>query len=297
MLNPSAFENAIAHPNTNPSMFQGNSWVDMDSGVITARDEDILLKTSPFAKKIGDSLIELPTYDIELVNSDGKSLSDRVAIIAIGSNCSPEVLYKKFKDKVGGDFLIAQSEIQNHAVVHGAFFGNAGTIPATVMPHQGTTTNITIGFYTPEQAKILTGTEWNYDVVQAGFTPFIKQGSGIAIEQGAAMYVSPWGAFTVDGENPVALKDIPSQTDLEKANSLEMMTRFAKILKQHDIEAFYNSLPGTSDEDYAHRLKHVFEIQAHNALPARIAGKPIWKATIGAQCEKIGRQLPGIEYL
>ncbi len=295
MTNPSGFANACAYPKTNPGMFRAHSLTNAESGISTPLLGDMILSGSPFTQTIGGS-VDLPTYEIKLPG-EKRILLDRVAIIGIGSNCSPDVLIGKFRKKnVGGDFLVAQSEIPNHAVVHGAFFGMAGTVPATVMPHQGTTTSITVGFYTAEQAVALTETEWNYDLVQSGFTPVVKQESGLAVEQGAAFYVSPWGALTTDGVNPVALDAIPSATTLQKATSLEAMTTIAQILGQKNVEEFYDSLPGDDEADIQRRLKYIFDIQAQNALPAKIAGTQIQKADIGDACRRGGWELPAIAY-
>ncbi len=293
----SGYENAVKYPNTDPSMFKSNFWINLDKGSAERCDEDILLNATPFAKKVNGSLIQLPTYNVEFTKATQPIQSERFAVLAIGSNSSPAIMIKKLQDKnAGGEFILAQARIKDHAVVHGAFIGVAGTVPATIIPHQNSITDATISFLTAEQTQALTGTEWNYDVVQSGFAPTLRQGTGIPVMDGALMYVSPWGALTIDQHNPLALKDVPSTTDLAKLQSIGAMALIADILDQNNIETFFNSLPGDSSEKEVGRLTAIFEIQKRNALPAIIQGQQAWAASIGPKYEALGHAFPSIQY-
>ncbi len=290
----SGYENAVKYPSTDPSMFKSNFWINLDKGSAERCNEDVLLNATPFAKHVNNSLIQLPTYDVGL-SKTFSDLKERFAVLAIGSNSSPDIMIKKLK-KIGGEFLLAQAQIENHAVVHGAFIGVAGTVPATIMPHQGTVTNVTISFLTAEQATALTGTEWNYDVVQSGFAPILRQGTGVPVIDGALMYVSPWGALTIDQHTPLALKDVPTNTSLTKHQSISAMGFVADILGENSIQKLFDSFPGDLPDKEEKRLKAIFEIQKRNALPATIQGQQAWAASIGPKYEALGHTFPTIQY-
>lgn len=221
-------------------------------------------------------------------------LTNRTAIVAYGSNCAPAVLLEKFrKANIGGDFFIAQAKLSGHAVVHTAYVGAQGLIPATVMPHDGSNSLVTVGFFDPAQAAALTGTEPHYDLVQTGFPIALREMSeDPTLEHGGLIYVSLWGALTMDRQNPIALSAIPSETTLQKMPSADVLREVAGILGQeNDVTGFYDRLPDTTPED---RLKHTFVLQASNALLARFEGTQVKPATISAAC--IGRQTPQIGY-
>lgn len=296
----SAFARACDYPHVTPDMFEASSLVRIDQGEII-RDEKAqrtLIGTSPFSARLPDTNIYLPSYDVILGGNgkDRKVLTDRVAIIGIGSNCSPDILLEKFqKAKIGGEFFLAQATLENHAVVHGAFLGGKGTVPATVMPHQGTKSHITVGFFDIPQAIALTGTEPNYDLVQMKSALTLRGlNSSTALAHGGMLYVSVWGGLTIDGKNPLAHTAIPSETSLQKMDTIGAVHEVARILgKDDDVPAFFDSIPSMSVGD---RLSHIFRIQAENALPASFAGTPVKKATIAGQCTE-GTPAPLIQYL
>ncbi|PZP57073.1 MAG: hypothetical protein DI586_01580 [Micavibrio aeruginosavorus] len=294
MFSKAGYENAVKYPNTDTSMFQSNFWINLDKGCAERCDQNIILNTTPFAKHVDKSLIQLPTYDVG-ISKTSSDLKERFAVLAIGSNSSPDIMIKKLKN-IGGEFLLAQAQIENHAVVHAACIGVAGTVPATIMPNQDTTTDVTISFLTAEQATALTGTEWNYDVVQSGFAPSLRQGTGIPVIDGALMYVSPWGALTIDQQNPLALKDVPSSTELAKLQSIGAMGFIADILGENSIQKLFDSFPGDTPDKEEKRLKAIFEIQKRNALPATIQGQQAWAASIGPKYEALGHSFPAIRY-
>ncbi|MCB9978555.1 MAG: hypothetical protein H6862_02970 [Rhodospirillales bacterium] len=285
------------YPHVDFSAFETGAFVQIERGDILSGDLARRTIVTPALSGISipGAKMVLPGYDVALGDSACAPLKNRTAIVAYGSNCAPAVLLEKFrKASIGGDFFIAQANLPRHAVVHTAYVGAQGLIPATVMPHADSDSCITVGFFDLLQAVALTGTEPNYDLVQTGF-PIALRGMSESpvLERGGLIYVSLWGALTMDRQNPIALSAIPSKTTLRKMPSADVLREVAGILGQeNDVAGFYDSLPGMMPED---RLKHTFALQASNALPARFEGAQVKPATISAAC--IGRQTPQIQML
>jgi hypothetical protein len=194
---------------------------------------------------------------------------------------------------VGGDFAILQATIENHAVVHGAFLGAAGTIPATVMPDKGSSAHITIAFLSKDQTEKLATTEPNYDLVALEAEVELR-GFNPAVPPGALAYVSPWGALSKDGETPLILSSIPSTTPHKTATSAEAMDLIARIVDPatQSTEDWFNNLSLAITS----RLEINATLKSH-ALPAVIAGKQIKASTIGDDAEKHGYTRPAINYI
>lgn len=293
------FDRAAAYPFVTPDMFTTSSLICIETSEVTPITDKIAIQTSVFDHLLDGTSHYLPAYDLLL--STGEALHDRIPVIAIGSNSSPDVMIKKFKDKaVGGDFAILQATIGDHAVVHGAFVGAKGTVPATLTPDKHSSAHITVAFLTKDQVEKLMTTEPNYDVAAIesevelrGFRPIVPSG--------ALVYVSPWGALTKDGQNPLILSSIPSTTPHETVTSLEAMEFVAQIAisesktaveKEKTTQEWFNTL----GLDVGSRLK-VNDTLKSQALPAVIAGKQIKGATIGDDAAKHGYPRPTINYI
>lgn len=296
-----AYEAACAYPYTAPDMFLNAALIRIDNSEIIIDDNTrrTLIDTSSVSRALQGTKIALPTYNIALPG--GNALPDRIAILGIGSNCSPDVLIKKFqKAGVGGEFYLAQATLDHHAVTHSAFIGATGNIPATVIPHQGTQTHITVGFYTPEQAEALTGTEPNYDLVQKSGAVLTREiDSNPVLQHGALMYVSIWGAFTDDGVTPALQSGIPQTSKLTAYPTSWAIEKAARITGyDHDVLRMVDNIkPGI--ENLENRLKHTLQLHPQNALAASIAGTAVKEATLYAQAAQLpgNPMLPRIKYL
>lgn len=296
-----AYQTACAYPNTTPDMFHHAALISIDNNevIIGENTRRTLIDTSPVSRELQGTGIALPTYNITLPG--GSPLLDRIAILGIGSNCAPEVLLKKFQRAgVGGDFYLAQATLDDHAVIHSAFVGAAGNVPATVVPHEGTQTHITVGFYTPEQAEALTGTEPNYDLIQKTGTVLTRSlENNPVLQHGALMYVSIWGAFTEDGKTPVLQSGIPQTSELVARPTSWAIEQIARITGYgDDVLRFVDNIkPGL--ENLENRLKHTLQLHPQNALAATIAGTAVKNATLYGQAAKLPGNpvLPRITYL
>lgn len=296
-----AYKTACAYPHTTPDMFHHAALIRIDNSevIIDETTRRTLIETSPVSRELRDIDIALPAYNVTL--SGREPLRNRIALLGIGANCSPAMLLKKFqKAGVGGEFYLAQATLVDHAVVHAAFVGATGSVPATVIPYKGTHAYITAGFYTPEQAEALTATEPNYDLIQKHDTVLTREiESNPVLLHGALLYVSIWGAFTEDGTMPTLQSGIPQTSDLNTHPTSWAIEQVARITGYgEDVLRFVSSIkPGIQNlED---RLRHTLQLHPQNALAASIAGTSVKKAALYDQAAKLPGNpvLPRITYL
>lgn len=299
-LNENAYEGACRYPYVTPDMFTHAALIKISSGEIIASEDvqRVIITTSPFARRLQNTAHDLPGYNISIGGPDPHDLTDRIAMIGIGANCAPGVLLKKFNAAgIGGTFFMAQASIENHAVVHSAFVGLKSGIPATIIPHHGTTSHITIGFFDAVQADALTETEPNYDLVhfnQAIHTRGLSHNP--VLPHGALLYVSIWGALTLDNQNPLLIEAIPGNSSLPRHPAQQIVDATARILGHgNDISGFYN---GLHTQPLENRLRNSFTLQAQNALPAAISGIQIREAALYEKARNLPLpMLPRITYL
>lgn len=211
----------------------------------------------------------VPAYCISALGSDGKirTLNNRIAILAYGSNSSPDVLRKKFsglKDafwkavgrSTGEDWqvknrlhiAVVSATIDDHIVACGAFAGAIGSNPATLMQYPGARSTVTIGFFDQSAANKMVSTEPNYNASllrkPVGFA------SGISVMP--IVWDSIWGAridtAPATKGKPIAYGTIPM--------SLEMGAGLRQINGQQALEEIIKEGTGVdlsrlSDEDRA----------------------------------------------
>ena len=297
----SGYATGLDYPHTKPEFFQSHSVVMMGRGEVReCAANDLTLSADRTSLQLPGTNKILPGHKLTL--GDGISYENRFAIIGIGSNCSPNILMKKFQDKsIGGDFVITQSKLSNHAICHGAFMGGKGTVPATVLPHQGTDAHITVGFFTAEQAAALTDTEPNYDLVAINAPLEIKNLSGYnTLPKDTMLYVSIWGALSTyqDAKKPMVLSAIPQDTTLQKFDSRAAMSRVSHLVESisghSSSEALFNYVAGGMP--LKDRLKCNWQIVQTAGIAPTIAGSQIKPSTIGKDCTTLNLATPAIAY-
>lgn len=233
-----------------------------------------------------------PSYTIEITDAEGNLhlLKNRVAIAGIGSNSSRDVLARKFhhfetKNHTPLSVFIAPATIQDHAVVHGAFVGARGPVPATIHEDKGTQATITIGFYDAKAATHITGTEPNYDGLLLE-TPAILQ-NGITIPQPLA-YVAVWGALEDPQKpgSPLALAAIPAKTSLAFLSNRDALLEAIRITDRIDLTTASGDVQDKAMRRYLRenfqnetlRIKRIKALQNHS-LPANVRGKRVFSAS------------------
>lgn len=294
-------KDACRYPHTTPDMFQHAALIRVDSGEIITNDNTrrTLIDTSPHSCTLPGTQVSLPTYNITMPGNT--HLHERIAILGIGANCSPDILLRKFAQAgIGGTFYLAQAALDKHAIVHSAFVGASGYMPATVTPEDNTQSFVTVGFYTPAQAIALTTTEPNYDLAhKSGAVMTRNLETAPVLREGALLYVSIWGAFTDNGHDPVLQSGLTQISPLSAKPTTWTAERAAAITGYGgDILHFVSDIkPGL--QNLENRLQKTFMLQQNNALAASIAGTQIKEASLYKQAETLPQHtmLPRIKYL
>jgi hypothetical protein len=89
-------------------------------------------------------------------------LAERTTLLAYGSNGSPEVLGRKLA--LSADpVLVEPAWLHDFDVVYSAHISPYGAIPATLQSSPGTAARVAVLHLTPEQLRLVSATEPNYE--------------------------------------------------------------------------------------------------------------------------------------
>lgn len=126
---------------------------------------------------------------------EGPDLAGRSPLLAYGANAAPAALARKLAPLAGIEMPVLQAELEGFDVVYSAHVSPYGAVPATLAESQGTVAPVFVVHPTAEQRALLTASEPNYDLVEAG---------------GLAAYRSKHGCLSIDG-TAVALAAVRSR--------------------------------------------------------------------------------------
>ncbi|MCP5432906.1 MAG: hypothetical protein H6923_06515 [Alphaproteobacteria bacterium] len=132
----------------------------------------------------------------------------RTAVIAYGSNASPQHIARKYGGRPG-IVPTVRGRLEGFAIVHSAKFTAYGAMPATLTRAEGAWADIFVNFLDAEQLERMHATEALG--VEYVFTPLPKV--ALTLEAGLRpesvhTYASLAGAFAPEGE-PIALDAVP----------------------------------------------------------------------------------------
>ncbi|HEU5104408.1 MAG TPA: hypothetical protein VFU11_01070 [Solirubrobacterales bacterium] len=154
----------------------------------------------------------------------GFDLSDRTPLLSYGANSAPEALARKLAPLPGVELPVERAELEGFDVVYSAHVSPYGAVPATLHESPGTTAPVFVLHPTPEQRRLLTASEPNYDLVEV---------------EGLAAYRSKHGCLQLDG-TPVALAAVRSRgrtlPELDEPAVLERVR--AAVAPELDLAAF-----------------------------------------------------------
>lgn len=152
--------------------------------------------------QLGDRTLPVPPEEVDI---DG-----RRALLAYGSNASPEALTRKLAHLEPRPIPVLRVALGGWDVVYSAHVTRYGSVPAAVVPSPGTTASVHLVFPDDEQLEALAATEGqNYRLEQlADFSAEYEiRGEGpVEVEA----FVGVHGPLLVDGA-PVALAAIPAR--------------------------------------------------------------------------------------
>jgi len=135
------------------------------------------------------------------------NLTERTPLLAYGSNGSPEVLGRKLA--LSADpVLVEPAWLHDYDVVYSAHISPYGAVPATLQRSPGTAVRVTVLHLTPEQLRLLSATEPNYEASALADARCELAGGGVTTE--LAAYLSRHGCLLVDGAE-VALIAVPAR--------------------------------------------------------------------------------------
>lgn len=163
-------------------------------------------------------------------------LAKRTALLAYGSNGSPEVLGRKLA--LSADpVLVEPAWLYDHDVVYSAHISPYGAVPATLQDSPGTTVRVTVLHLTPEQLRLLSATEPNYEASALTDVRCELAGGGVATE--LAVYLSRHGCLLLDGAE-VALIAVPArERRFPEASEPQILERLrATLAPEESIDSF-----------------------------------------------------------
>lgn len=162
--------------------------------------------------------------------------ADRVPLLAYGSNGSPEVLSRKLA--LSADpVLVEPGWLHDFDVVYSAHISPYGAVPATLQPSPGTAVRVAVLHLTPEQMRLVSATEPNYEATRLDDVR-------CALADGSTMtdlsvYLSRRGCLLVDGAE-VALVAVLARSrrfaELSEPQVLEYVR--ATVCPEETIDAF-----------------------------------------------------------
>lgn len=126
----------------------------------------------------------------------GFDLSGRAPLISYGANCAPDALARKLAPLPGEEMPVERAQLDGFDVVYSAHVSPYGAVPATLHESPGTTAPVFVIHPTPEQRRLLTASEPNYDLVDV---------------DGVGAYRSKHGCLELAG-SPVALAAVRSRS-------------------------------------------------------------------------------------
>ena len=191
---------------------------------------------------------------------------ERVPLLAIGSNCAPEVLRRKFDhfpERRDRELLALGGRLHELDVGFAAQPSLYGSMPATLFSSPGTAVRATVLWVTPAQFTQLAWSELSYRLGRLEARFEVDEG-GAAFEE-VLVFVSRFGAFCVGGE-PAALAAVPAEGRTARALSQEQALDAAAALAIGP-EAGAETLVRAIVEDFAGLVPRLVETVNRESLP------------------------------
>eukprot|EP01060_Flectonema_neradi_P011810 TRINITY_DN1878_c8_g1_i1.p1 TRINITY_DN1878_c8_g1~~TRINITY_DN1878_c8_g1_i1.p1 ORF type:complete len:265 (+),score=32.40 TRINITY_DN1878_c8_g1_i1:40-834(+) len=101
----------------------------------------------------------------EYLNKEESTGIRRIAVLAIGSNASPQQLQRKYGNQgESGSIVVVSGTLPNYDVVYCPLIARYGSIPATLIHKEGSSVDIHVTYLTMGQLEVMTATEGGYHV-------------------------------------------------------------------------------------------------------------------------------------
>lgn len=168
-------------------------------------------------------------------------LDGRTAVLAYGSNASPEVLTRKLAPLADLPLPLVYAELVDFDVVYSAHISPYGAVPSTLQRSPGTHAPVHVAYPTAEQLALLTATEPNYELRElTGHDLRSEIGGGEPDRLHA--FLSRHGCLSLD-DAEVALAAVASAPRHFRAiGEVEVLERVRHLLAPElDLERFVES--------------------------------------------------------
>lgn len=183
-------------------------------------------------------------------------LSERLAVLAYGSNAAPEALGHKLAISAE-PVLVVPVLLRDFDVVYSAHISPYGAVPATLQRSPGTVARVHLAYMTNGQLTLIAATEPNYE-------PAVLDGIGCQLEggetiSGPSAFVSRHGCLLVE-DNEVALAAVEASgrtfAALSEPQALERVR--AATAPTEPIEEFV--LANVTDPDRVSIVTDAFQV-------------------------------------
>jgi hypothetical protein len=170
----------------------------------------------------------------------GPDLAGRRPLLAYGANASPPVLARKLAALPRLPLPVLRAELDEFDVVYSAHVSPYGAVPSTLQRSPGTTVPVFLAFPTPEQERLLSATEPNYELISLE-RPSLRCELVEAPDRLDA-YLSRHGCLALDG-GEVALAAIEAANRrFPSLGELEVLERVRHLLAPElELESFVST--------------------------------------------------------
>ncbi len=194
--------------------------------------------------------------------------ADRTAVLAFGSNASPDQLTRKFGEFLGAVIPVTQARLQDHDVVYSAHITSYGAIPATLAPSPGTLLKTWVTWLSQPQLEHMHRTEMgssggaavNYAYGQLSGLRLELPDRGDLAEAGA--YLTNHGAVGFAG-TPLALDQISARDRRFEAKTKLQILEAARQMLADDIALDDFIATAVADEGRRRAWTESLRLQAH----------------------------------
>lgn len=212
--------------------------------------------------QVGDRTLDLP-----LAGFDARK---RTALLAFGSNASPEVLARKLGDSDPEvPVPVVRATLKDFDIVYSAHISPYGSVPAALQMSPGTEPLTFVIYLTGEQLRLMSETEPNYDLILLhDVSCQLESGDSLGT---VASYMSRHGCLTLD-DTEVALASVEARSrQFPSMSEPEVLERVKAIFDpDQDMDSFVADNVG--DEELARQRTGILREKA------RPFAWPHWKA-------------------
>ena len=164
------------------------------------------------------------------------NLTERVPLLAYGSNAAPEVLSRKLA-AAPDPLPVLRTDLRDFDVVYSAHISPYGAVPATLRRSPGTEVRAFIAYLTSKQLELVSVTEPNYELAKLD-RPSCTLAQGDAPAE-LHVYVSRHGCLLLDGREVALAKVEARRRRFAAMGQREVLERVRDLLEPgRDLAAF-----------------------------------------------------------